>query len=623
MAHNNGGLTRSGERGTALLASLVIVTMILSFMLAGLALVTMKSGEAKAAENRMRSTTAGDAGIEYGIYWVREVMKIWGDPAVFDRLDPDADEDILDHATQIVFADPGPGQLPGSLLDAANATVGQYDVFVDVRDRANTAGRVIVLRSRSYVPTKAGFLAGDRDASYSDVYARVRVRQLDAAAGNYSYFINHWGWFYGNSITANGSVRANGTFTLRSDPLIEGSPIYADAQGADLIDRLNDGGIFAGLEVDGTCRGMAGRPENQYEYQDPIVMPNLSDLTWYRRQATAGGGSLSIGGVELTGNGVYGDAAGEKQHLFLRGTPADPIRLNGTVVVEGALIISGTVTGQGALVVGDNVYIPDDITYLNPPTTWRPADPSEATTEAWIGANLGKDLVGLYSREHIVVGDYTNATWQNYVFSWLRHSLNRSDEDCGLDRIHSTRDTGECDGQWQTETYSQAHAYLNLIPCGSNVGDVIPASGEDVDGDGVRDGVIAGNPGWLTEFTVPASLRSANWGGNLPVAGPAVTLAYGDISTNQIGRLDGCFFTNHAFGAYITDPARIQINGALISRNESIVFSPRIEMNHDERLTGRSWEDLGIVGGGKVWDAITVEAWWSSDRGAGTQPPAP
>ena len=603
---------RRKQRGSALLTTTVLVTMILSFLLAGMAMVTLKSTEAFAASTQLQARTVAEAGVEHGIFWLREVMKIWGSFDVFDNLDPNQTEDIDTGATQVIFSTPETGQLPGDLADAANISVGQYDVFFDVRDRASADFRTIVIRSQSYVPTKAAYLSGDKHAASTTVFTKIRLSQQDGQPGNYSYFINNWGWFYGSSITSEGSVRANGKFTLRYNPTINGSPIYGEAKGADLSEPLNDGGIFAGLNVDGTCRGMAGAPDNQYEHEDPLLMPNLSNLAWYKDKAVKQGSSISVGGKEWTGNGVYGDGPGERDHLYLVGTADDPIKIKGTVVVDGSVVVKGYVSGQGTIIAGGNLYIADDIHYLNPPATRRPSGTGEEAVEAWIEDNLDKDFVGFYAREHIVVGDYTNTTWQNYVFGWLLNSNNRSDEDAGMDRVHNTKDESENDGTWIVEEFTNEHQALGLIPQGGRIGDVIPGTGEDIDGDGTEDRRLNSKGNWLNAMNLPQSLSSSHWGGNLPKNGTQ----YRDVSTINIGNLDGCFYTNHAFGAYMRDSKMIRINGALICRNESIVFSPRIEMNHDERLTGRSWEDLGLIGGGgKVWESITVEAWWTGSGG--------
>jgi len=601
------------ERGAALFFTMVIVTMVLALLLTSMTLVSTKSAEAVMSTELLQARNVADAGLEYAVFWLREAMKIWGTFDVFDKLDPNPADDIYTGATQIVFAQPQDGQVPGKLEDTTGKVVGEYDVYLDVRDRTATDHRIVVVRSCAYYPSKAAFLAGAKHAYRKEIFAQLRLRQVDARPGNYGYFINHWGWFYGSTITANGSVRANGYFSMKYDPTINGSPVFGNADGWDLQDKENNGGIFAGLDIVGTCRGMGALPENRYPFQDPVVMPNISNLSYYKKKAKEGG-SLTVSGTEVTKNGIYGDEPGETGYLYLEGTPDDPIRINGIVVVEKDVIIKGYVTGKGTLIAGRNLYIADDVKYLNGPNTPRPSGTTETEIEAWLQENLDKDFVGFYAREHIVAGDWTDSNWQGHVFSWLKDDMNRGDEDAGLDGIHNTGDTGEDDGKWTVEHYTLTHSILGLIPPGSSVGDVIPGSGEDLDGDGVYDPRITTDEGWLNQLKTEVPLDPSHWGGNLPDPGAAGSWNYSDIATNDISQFDGCFYTNHAFAGLLRASDTIRFNGGLISRNEAIVYSPRIEFNHDERLSGRSWEDMGIVGGGgRVWDDIVVEAYWTGD----------
>jgi hypothetical protein len=110
------------------------------------------------------------------------------------------------------------------------------------------------------------------------------------------------------------------------------------------------------------------------------------------------------------------------------------------------------------------------------------------------------------------------------------------------------------------------------------------------------------------------SVTSTHWGGTLPAEG--YERAYGDIASSTITNLNGCFYTNHAFAGLFYSATPIQINGALISRNESIVYSaPGLVFNHDERLTGGTWGDLGLIGGGgNVWDDVEIISWWRDDN---------
>lgn len=85
---------------------------------------------------------------------------------------------------------------------------------------------------------------------------------------------------------------------------------------------------------------------------------------------------------------------GEKNNLILTGTPENPLRIDGTVIVEGDIIIRGRVTGTGMLMATGNIYFPSDVTYNNP----------EAGTENEV---FSKDnIVGFSAGGSIVIGDY-------------------------------------------------------------------------------------------------------------------------------------------------------------------------------------------------------------------------
>jgi hypothetical protein len=366
---------------------------------------------------------------------------------------------------------------------------------------------------------------------------------------------------------------------------------YQDDNGDGLTDG-NDGGVFAGWDIVDAhnLQGNGGRPENQHQFVEGVPMPNLTDLASYEAAAVAAGSSITIGGVTMT-NSVYGDEPGELQHLYLVGTVASPIVLDGPVVVRGDVVIRGVVTGQGAIYSGGNVFCPNSITYLNPPTTARPADNSQATTEAWLSANAGKDFLGLFARENVVVGDYTHHWWQSYVGQWLNSPMNASAEDAGEDGMPNTRagrdgvlgtsddDVLEGDGVFTIDHYTQQDHDLGLIPAGHAVGDPIPGTGEDIDGDGVYDPTLT-----LADMALAAPLTSANFGGNLPPGGVAT---YSSIASLYANRLDAVFYTNHALSWLVLGATPAQINGAIISRNENMIYgTPTLEVNYDDRLLG-------------------------------------
>ena len=340
-------------------------------------------------------------------------------------------------------------------------------------------------------------------------------------------------------------------------------------------------------------------------------MPNLTNLAVYEDLARDKNSCIKIDGQVIV-SGIQGDDAGESQHIYLHGTAEHPIEISGPVVVRGSVIIHGVVKGQGSIYSGGNVYVPQNLTYQDPPSA-VPADPDEGDMEGWVAANQGKDALGLFAREHVVIGDYTNSSWQSYVSSWVNDHRNRSEEDAGEDGIPNTSagrdgvsgteddDVIEDDDVFQTETYTQFHEDAGLIPEGKSIGDVIPDTGEDLDGDGQYDPKCA-----MSDFNIPAALDGTNWAGNVPAGTPA----FSDVaSCSGITQLDAAFYTNHHFAmltlAYGQD---MNFNGCVVSRNESIIYgTSHCIFNYDYRLLGEG-ESHGFYLP-KTWDPVDIVYW--------------
>lgn len=487
--------------------------------------------------------------------------------------------------------------------------VGAYSVTMSAIEQTSTS-ITIEIEASGYLPRAPADLAqGEGLDAWSAIEVTVRYSLEPSAVFDYAYFINNWGWFYGNTIRANGSVRSNGQFDVAGySPWVDGQPSYDAASwdgvtatlsgyhddNGDGLEDGNDGGVFSGWDIVGAqnLRGTASDPANQHDFEGRVDMPNLTDLSQYETRAVTEGASVSIGGVQMS-DAVYGDGPGETGNLYLVGTQANPIVIDGPLVVRGDVILKGYVTGQGAIYAGGNVYVPDSVRYVDPPTTPRPAGTTQAETEAWLSSNWNKDFLGLFSRENVVVGDHTNGTWRYYVSGWMASSMNQSAEDAGEDGIPNTSagmdgisgtaddDVLEGDGVFTVEYYTEQDLALGLIPPGSSVGDPIPGTGEDIDGDGVYDGTTT-----LADIDLSVPLDTANWGGNMP---PGGINAYRDIASLYANHLDAVFYTNHSFCYLVLGSQPARINGALVSRNENIIYgTPSIEMNHDARLLGGS-----------------------------------
>lgn len=55
----------------------------------------------------------------------------------------------------------------------------------------------------------------------------------------------------------------------------------------------------------------------------------------------------------------------QEGNVYLHGTEANPILLDGEVAIDGDVILSGYVKGSGTLMVSGNVYMPSDVKYLD------------------------------------------------------------------------------------------------------------------------------------------------------------------------------------------------------------------------------------------------------------------
>lgn len=602
------------ERGSVLIIVVCMAVIVACFCTVSLMVATHDSQQAQMTARRCKALFVAQAALEEQL----------ADLSSFRNLGR------LDEPFVAFEGLAGTQPKDGAWLVKDGKSVGQYDVFLTSVANIDEWTRDVGVRVDAWVPSK-----DHPQAIHRRIEAVARAQIGRSEVFDYVYFINNWGWYYGNTIIANGNVRANGQFDGGGyGAYINAIPRFVKLDGTDLTGYIDNGGIFSGWNIinSNNMRGDAnalwtqddfnagkcdqeevGTKKCQKSYQDQIPMPNLNDLTMYEELAGRKNSSIKLG-TNTVFTHVLGDDGGEPQNLYLCGTAAEPIVLNGPVVVRGSVIISGYVTGKGAIYCNGNVFIPKDLHYVNPPDT-PPTNPNEADMENWIIANQGADALGLFAREHVVVGDYTHSYWQYYVNSWVNDYRNRSDEDSGEDLIPNTKpgrdgilgtaddDILEDDGQWTTDHYTELHQSQGLIPDGKSVGDAISETGEDIDGDGARDYTTV-----MSEFNIPASLTSSNWAGNIPAGTPS----FGSVSTTQITNVDAALYTNHTIGmltlAYGQD---LKFNGCVVSRNEAIVYgTDHCVLNYDYRLLGDG-ESHGFYLP-KVWKPVEVVMWRSN-----------
>ena len=86
-------------------------------------------------------------------------------------------------------------------------------------------------------------------------------------------------------------------------------------------------------------------------------------------------------------------------NVILTGTQANPITIDGTVAIDGDLVINGYVKGEGTLIVRGNIYIPTDMQYLD-------GVDNEGNRTFGVAQNNVENTLGLAAGGNIVVGDY-------------------------------------------------------------------------------------------------------------------------------------------------------------------------------------------------------------------------
>ncbi|MFP4380592.1 MAG: hypothetical protein ACLFUS_08825 [Candidatus Sumerlaeia bacterium] len=407
------------------------------------------------------------------------------------------------------------------------------------------------------------------------VSARIR-KNPPSKVFDYEYFLNNWGWWWGNGITGNGNQRTNGRFDFRYSPTVNGH--VRSAEG--IYRNGNEWYPGEGFGV----RGLAGDDPDTYlhPYGDRVEMPNLTSLTKYEQLATEKNGTLqykdSNTDTNQTINAVHNGS------LYLEGTSDNPIIIDGPVVISDNLAIKGVVQGKGTIYTGRNVYVLGDLKYKNGPSGSLTGNSLVGweNKDNWVSENQNKDLLAIAARESVLLGDMGNSSvWRN---PWKNSSYGikyKGDEHVGPDGIPDTADDNQAfdrdgDGDIDTNWY-------------------------DVDGDGVEDGnytwrdVVPGKDSTggyeSTEFDTGDCSFYQNWPLNKDEDGnpdPGNPRTFSEtIETPRT--FEGIFYTNHCFAGYLS--GSMEINGSFITKDEAVVFSNSLTMNYDWRIHSRYNDD--------------------------------
>ncbi|MBN1417182.1 MAG: hypothetical protein JXP34_00300, partial [Planctomycetes bacterium] len=212
------------EKGSILVFASVLFTVVLALTLASLTLAMTRVRDAQASGNNLLGQFVAEAGLQREIQILRSAASLASVSAPFATIDALDQAEANGSFTEVLSAQ--------VLTDGDGRTIGEYDVLVDVQDRTDAVKRNVDVLSVAYVPTRSAFLANESTATRIAVRATVSLQRDSSQVFDYSYFINHWGWFFGDTITSNGSVRANGQFDFGNyRSTINGSPRYDSAEG--------------------------------------------------------------------------------------------------------------------------------------------------------------------------------------------------------------------------------------------------------------------------------------------------------------------------------------------------------------------------------------------------------
>ncbi|KPJ49862.1 MAG: hypothetical protein AMJ41_02185, partial [candidate division Zixibacteria bacterium DG_27] len=561
------------QNGTALLIALGIMIMI---SLIGIAAITTTGIDIDISGSEKRSSQSlylAEAGLQRAVY-----EYIW--PGFND-------ENISPRTNLFGWIDSLAGDTIYQDVDVSGQ--GGYTVVVtDVNDPGSQSPFAECREVR--VESHGVSLGGSENRTVVEV---LRFGVHASSVFDYSYFMNHFGWWAGfpnGGAIMNGNTRCNGHYDLISGWLtVNGNPRYNPIDG----EAMDNGGVYAGgivFPLDGfKYQGMAQYAENRHSYRgvdngflDPayVEMPNLNDagdvdndgnvqeLNPYYLMLARGELELEAGraGQDLNGDGVlqesevviagcYGDEVGETGNVVLVGTSSNPIIMEGPLAVTGDFVVKGTISGA--------------VNYENPPSERPTFDYGNETPEQykvrvnnWLEENEDKDFVGFLTRESIILGNHPDSWWQKYIVGqggWLGDYRNDGREDVGTDRVFGTMDNEtepyspsekERDSYWTVELYEESSGQRRMtdlqiegggvsVPSGWRV---VPGSGEDVDGDGDYDDPY----NYTDDINFGAPFSSANFH-NMPDG----VSHYRDLADFTVDGIDGALYTNHTVAGWL------------------------------------------------------------------------
>lgn len=295
-----------------------------------------------------------------------------------------------------------------------------------------------------------------------------------------------------------------------------------------------------------------------------VVMPDLSDLTYYQnlsttyvdQKATFGDGSANPeynnpAYIEVWDQTLNGGAGAYKRittngtitgSAVLIGTDAKPIKVHGPVTISQDAVIKGTIQGQGTIYTGRNVHIIGSIKYKNPPN-FRGTD-----MQTIDNANEKKDMLALAARQSIIMGNPKGFGYPYPLYYMMPPFTKGRYDDAG-----------------------------NWIP---------PYDATQVDSSGMKKYQSVLGDNYLN------------------------TIAEG------VNQIDAILYTNFVGGGNIgTGGGGVTMNGTIISKDEAMVcWSLPVRMNYDSRIRERAISKTPLIDLKLPRSPVMLRSTWQ-DRG--------
>lgn len=350
----------SQERGISLVTTIVVVSILTTISVATLSLIISDN---KISANHIETTKAfwiAESGIEKGLYWLR-------------------------------YQDPPPDGIAAfTVFNNVSSGSGHYTVVIDPDDgNSSTHIKQYVIRSTGTV------------ANYS------RKLEIQVKMNTFNKYIYATGDEGAGTIWFMSGDQLTGPMHSNDQIAIQGSPTFLGRVSSSASSFLEGSGYnptFAeGYQLNAPTVQFPTAAEVLSNYTDvhsgpPDLIIDVSGNKEADLQFNSDG-TITYSVWHWTGGGSRG--RGQRRKVFdILPTNVSLDDINGFIQVDGDVQVLGTVSGQVTLYAAGDIYINDDIIYLNSGTNGEP------------NVNC-PDHLGLISLQDIIVAD--NAANRNDV----------------------------------------------------------------------------------------------------------------------------------------------------------------------------------------------------------------